>query len=98
MTLFIKDPKHFKVEILPVDDAVKRAYRVTLDTPKDLEVIREVFKALYPANKYFVLRDVVNFLDAHPEVASINVDYQQIKRPPKLEIMKKTDVSYEKAA
>ncbi len=97
MTWFIKDPKHFKVEILPLDDAVKKNYRVTLDTPKDLEVIRHIYKALYPKNKNFTLRDVVDYLEAHPEIASINVDYQQIKRPPKLEIMKKTGASFEKA-
>lgn len=97
MTWFIKDPKHFKIEILPVDDAVKRNYRMTLDTPKDLEAISAVFKALYNSKKEFSLQEVVQFLDAHPEVASINIDYQQVKRPPKLEEMKKKDFSYERA-
>ncbi|MBI2665941.1 N-acetylneuraminate synthase family protein [Candidatus Woesearchaeota archaeon] len=46
MTWFIKDPKHFKIEILPVPEAIKRNYRMTLDTPADLQAITEVFKAL----------------------------------------------------
>lgn len=95
MTWFIKDPKHFKVEILPIDESVKRNYRMTLDTPKDLEAMRVVFKELYNKNKEFALKDVVDFLDQHPEVAAINMDYQQIKRPPKLEVMKQTDVSFQ---
>jgi len=97
MTWFIKDPHHFKVEILPVDEAVKRNYRMTLDTPKDFEAISAVFKALYPLKKEFALQDVVELLDARPEISSLNLDYQQIKRPPKLEEMKKKEVSFEKA-
>lgn len=97
MTWFIKDPKHFKVEILPIDDSIRRNYRMTLDTPKDLDAIREVFKALYPQNKNFNLNAVVDFLDQHLELAAINMDYQQIKRPPKLEQMKQKQFSFDTA-
>ncbi|PIN73335.1 hypothetical protein COV20_03835 [Candidatus Woesearchaeota archaeon CG10_big_fil_rev_8_21_14_0_10_45_16] len=94
MTWFIKDPKHFKVMILPVDDNLKRKYRVTLDTPEDQKVISSVFDALYPQNKTFGVKEVVNFLDNNIEIASINVDYEQIKRPPKLKEMNNdTDIS-----
>ena len=97
MTWFIKDPKHFKVEILPVDENLKRNYRMTLDTPKDLEAISAVFKGLYNVKKEFTLKDVVEFLDAHPEIASLNMDYQQIKRPPKLEVMKQKTILFSEA-
>ncbi len=97
MTWFIKDPQHFKVEIMPVGDDVKRNYRMTLDTPDDLKAITEVFSALYPTNKNFTMKDVVDFLDQHPDVASLNMDYHQIKKPPKLEVMKQSTVSYDDA-
>lgn len=56
--------------------------RLTLDTVEDYEVIRAVFEALYPMKKDFGLTDTINFLDTHPEIASINADVKQ-KVPPK---------------
>ncbi len=97
MTWFIKDPKHFRVEILPIDDEVRRNYRMTLDTPKDLDAIRLVFQELYPQNPHFGLRDVVALLDSRLDIASINMNYQQIKRPPKLEVLKQQTVRWEDA-
>ena len=97
MTWFIKDPFHFKVEILPIDEAIKCNYRMTLDTPQDLQAIREVFKALYPKKRDFTIGDIVDFLNEHPEVVSINMDYQQIKRPPKLAEMREHKTVFEEA-
>ncbi len=50
--------------------------RLTLDTPEDLQVIRSVFEALYPANPEFSLADVLEFLDRKPEIAAINAHVQ----------------------
>lgn len=47
-------------------------YRITLDTPEDYEVIRLVYEALYQPGNHFTLDDILDFLDAHPEVAAIN--------------------------
>lgn len=89
MTWFIKDPQHFKVQVLKGDETINRPYRITLDTPKDLEVIKAIYKELYHRNKEFSTADVVAFLDQHPEIASINCDYQQIRAVPKLEELQK---------
>jgi len=46
--------------------------RLTLDTPEDLRVITAIFDALYPTNPAFEIGDILAFLDAHPEIASLN--------------------------
>ena len=63
-------------------DQTRPNLRLTLDTIEDYEVIRSIFEALYPKNKEFNLTDTINFLDAHPEIASINADVKQ-KVPPR---------------
>lgn len=50
--------------------------RLTLDTTEDLQVIRSVFEALYPANPEFSLADVLAFLDRKPEISAINAHVQ----------------------
>lgn len=44
----------------------------SLDTPQDYAGIRAVFEALYPANPLFSFRDVLSYLEDHPEVAELN--------------------------
>lgn len=86
MTWFIKDPKHFKVMIMPVEEEEKGNFRLTLDFPADLEVIGKVFEAI---GKDFTMGDVVAFLKKHPEIVAINGGYQQHLLPPKLAEMQK---------
>lgn len=51
--------------------------RLTLDTIEDYQVIRSIFEALYPQKETFDLTDTINYLDAHPDIASINADVKQ---------------------
>jgi spore coat polysaccharide biosynthesis protein SpsF len=46
--------------------------RLTLDTREDLEVIRALFAALRPADPTFPVGRMIEWLDAHPDVAAIN--------------------------
>ncbi len=46
--------------------------RLTLDTPEDLQVIRQIFGALLPSGNSFPLKAMIDFLDLHPEVAALN--------------------------
>ena len=46
--------------------------RLTLDHPEDLELIREIFKALYAKNAEFSFESAVDFLDENPEIRSLN--------------------------
>ncbi len=52
-------------------------YRLTVDTPEDYEVLKAVFAALYAPNKPFVLQEVADWLQAHPEIAAINRNIRQ---------------------
>lgn len=54
-------------------------YRVTLDTKEDLQVITSIYEALFDEKGYFLLQDVVEFLDKNPQVAKINEEIEQKK-------------------
>lgn len=47
-------------------------YRFTLDEEKDWQVIKSIFEALYQPGKMFYLKNIVQFLGDHPEVAGWN--------------------------
>lgn len=51
------------------------SHRWTLDYPEDYAFIRRVYEALYPANPEFGLWDVLDWLEAEPEIAAINAAY-----------------------
>lgn len=48
-------------------------FRVTVDDPVDLEVVRELFAALQPADPHFGIDAVVDHLQKHPELAGRNL-------------------------
>lgn len=51
------------------------SHRWTLDYREDFEFIRRVYEELYPTNQTFGLNDILELLDVHPEIASINSSY-----------------------
>jgi spore coat polysaccharide biosynthesis protein SpsF len=53
--------------------------RLTVDTPEDFQLIREIFERLYPANNNFLLPDIISLLEEHPELMEINRDIEQKK-------------------
>jgi spore coat polysaccharide biosynthesis protein SpsF len=57
---------------------LSRSHRVVLDYVEDYEVIRRVFDALSLTNPRFGVRDVVRYLDAHPEVAGLNARHRGV--------------------
>ncbi len=50
-------------------------YRLTLDYEKDLTVLRHVIKGLHAENRILYLDDVLNYLQANPDIANINKEY-----------------------
>lgn len=46
--------------------------RWCVDTEKDLEFVREIYKRLYGKGKIFGMREVLNLLEKHPELMEIN--------------------------
>jgi len=51
------------------------SHRWTLDTPEDLAFIRAVYERF--GNDHFTTKDVLEYLDKHPEIVSINCDIRQ---------------------
>ena len=43
-----------------------------VDTPEDLRVMSAIFEHFYPENPGFGLAQVIDFMNAHPELASLN--------------------------
>ncbi|GJL84792.1 MAG: spore coat protein [Micavibrio sp.] len=50
-------------------------YRLTLDYPKDLDMIRHVVEYLNCENRVVHLGEVLKYLEDHPDVAQINKEY-----------------------
>ena len=48
------------------------ALRWTVDHPADLELVRNVYESLYRPARPFGLKDILAFLEAHPELQQIN--------------------------
>ena len=67
----VEDPKLFKPNM-----------RLTVDTPEDFMVIKIIFDELYNDRKIFSLQDIVQFLEAKPEILKLNANIIQKKAPP----------------
>ncbi len=46
--------------------------RWTLDTEKDFEFIKAVLESLYPKNRDFGMKDILQFLQANPQLENVN--------------------------
>lgn len=52
-------------------------YRLTLDTYEDLQVISTIYDSLFYSKGYFLLSDVVDFLEKNQDIAKINQEIRQ---------------------
>jgi len=79
MWVYFKDTGLFKVEELEnIPSEFRRSdIRMTLDYADDFEFFRLIFEALQPTKPDFNLRDIVSFIDQHPEVAEINIAWEK---------------------
>ena len=78
MTFILRDPSKYHVQILEADEKIRRPkYRLTVDTPADLELMRFIFNGLCRPDTMYSLEEVVRFLDQHPEKASLNQSIEQ---------------------
>lgn len=74
VTLFIKEhPEMFKIKPIEVPEPLQRPeYRLTVDTPDDLKLMRIIYKNFYRKDFVVTLREVIEFLDNNPELLKIN--------------------------
>ncbi len=64
------NPTLFQVEFLPAHSLVfsRKDIRMTLDTPEDFEIQKEIYATISKENPNFAIPDIVNWLDRHPEI------------------------------
>ncbi|MES2131545.1 MAG: N-acetylneuraminate synthase family protein [Bacteroidota bacterium] len=69
---FINNSERFKINEVDLPKEMIRSYRLTLDYPEDLEMFNRIEDYFKGSNKQVTLHNLFEYLDAHPEVASIN--------------------------
>ncbi len=75
---FYTHPSEFRLGSLRREDpAGSAAWRLTLDTPEDWEVLSHVFGALDRPGPPFGLSEVESYLERHPEVLAVNANIAQ---------------------
>lgn len=86
MTLYFTTPGFFHVETLKAEKGVRRPnYRLTVDYPEDLMLMKEIFKRLYKHGEIFSLKEVIKLLDENPRLVKINLNIKQKKVKSEIE-------------
>jgi len=67
---FQNNPDHVRINKVDLPAIFVRPYRLTLDYEEDLALFNEIHKQMGSTN--YSLRQVIDYLDLHPEIASIN--------------------------
>jgi len=74
----------FKKEIIMAETTLNHPeYRLTVDTPEDFALIREIYKQLQSKEEIFSLNDVITLLSNNPNLLNINKNSVQ-KRGPEI--------------
>lgn len=73
-TLYIKEnPDKFKTIKWKAGAEIKRPeIRLTVDNPEDLIVVRKIWDSLGNSNTPIPLKEIIKFLDQHPDIKAIN--------------------------
>lgn len=84
LTNYITDNKsHFRCTSLPIPDCHAHNWRLTLDTPEDLEVIKGLLEHMAGIGKdtSYRLDDIVDYFEKYPERLKINASVRQRSKP-----------------
>ena len=77
VTPFIhQQPDRFKIGTFK-NIADLSGLRWTVDESADFEIITRIYEALYTINPAFVTKDILEFLDEHPELKIQNIHHQR---------------------
>jgi spore coat polysaccharide biosynthesis protein SpsF len=79
VTLFVRrNSPMFKIEKVEAPrEMVRPNFRLTVDAPEDLTVIKEIFKQLYQPGKVISAIEAIRFLDANPRIVKINQNIEE---------------------
>jgi spore coat polysaccharide biosynthesis protein SpsF (cytidylyltransferase family) len=70
---FQNNPDHVRIHKVELPELFVRPYRLTLDYEEDLTLFNKIHKDVVSlAGSEYTLRDVITYLDHHPEIAAIN--------------------------
>lgn len=68
------NPSLFKINDIDLPAEWIRDYRLTLDYPEDLELIKKIETHFETSGKPYNIKNLFDFLDNNPEIASVNKD------------------------
>ena len=75
VTVYIlRNPNSFKIGKLESSKDYSNI-RLTVDHKEDLELVRKIYKELYPINKFFGLSDIIGLIKRQPGLLKINQKY-----------------------
>ena len=74
-----KNPNIFKIGQYKNHKPNQAGYRLTIDYSVDYELLKEVYKNLYPKDPLFSNDMIVEFLNQHPEVKNLNSETERNK-------------------
>jgi spore coat polysaccharide biosynthesis protein SpsF len=73
VSLYIYEhPERYRLRSVVSDRPEAADVRLTVDTPEDYALIREIFDVLYPRDPEFGLEAILALLDERPELAALN--------------------------
>ena len=68
-----ENQKKFKINLFSPEKSLQRSeLRLTVDNPEDLLVVTKIYENLGNGNQPIPLKQVIKFLDDHPEVRNLN--------------------------
>lgn len=74
---FQNNPEYFNLQFIDLPPELIRAYRLTLDYEEDLQLFNAIDHHFKSKDKNtYSLVEIFDYLDTHPEIASINKDCQ----------------------
>lgn len=67
------NPEIFRVQFIQADPIVfsRTDIRMTLDTPEDFEIQKEIFATISKENPNFAVPEIISWLDRHPEILEL---------------------------
>ena len=87
-TYVIDNQEQFRTTKAIVNPSHARDWRLTLDTPEDLEVINTLLTALHDKGKGldYRLDDIVEFIESNPDILRINANIRQCQTPAEVDV------------
>jgi len=77
VTLFVRrQPERFRIGLFPSEIDLSHM-RWTVDEPRDFELVKRIYEALYPRNAAFTTDDVLELLKARPDLPNLNRGIQR---------------------